>query len=140
MIFLRLACLAVGVLVLVAPPAALFPNGAAFPDLPRSILLLVALLAAASSFFFIGVSAHRIRRAPALGRLCALLLLAPFLLGAVTLWRSADPLVMWMSGALLCFTLLLSLVLAWLVLKGPSASRLRAREGQRARMLALRGY
>jgi len=140
MIFLRLACLAAGILVLVVPPAMLFPNGVALPELSRSALLLVALLLAASSFFIIGMTGHRIKRSPGLGRLCALLLLAPFLAGAATLWRSADPLALWLSGALLCFTLLVSLVLAWLLLKAPSPSRMRAREKHQAHMVAVRGY
>lgn len=140
MIFLRLACLIAGVLVLVAPPALLFPNGVAFPELSRSAVLLATLLMAASSFFFIGMAGHRIKRSPALGRLCALLLLAPFLAGAATLWRSADPMVLWMGGALLCFTLLVLVVLAWLLLKAPSAGRLRAREKHQAHMVIMRGY
>lgn len=140
MIFLRLACLIAGVLVLVAPPAVLFPNGVAFPELSRSAVLLGAILMAASSFFFIGVAGHAIKHSPALGRLCALLLLAPFLVGAATLWRSADPLVLWMGGTLLCFTLIVSLVLAWLLLKAPSAGRRRARERHQAHMVDVRGY
>lgn len=127
MIFLRLACLLAGILVLVAPPAMLFPAGAA-PDLGRSIVLPAALLLAASSFFFIGMTGHRIGRSPQLGRLCALLLLAPLLAGMATLWRGADPATLWMSGALLGFTLIVFVVLAAMLLQGPSASRLRARE------------
>ncbi|QOY95269.1 hypothetical protein IM543_05215 [Massilia sp. UMI-21] len=133
MIFLRLACLLAGVLVLVAPPAVLFPNGSAFPDLPHAAFLLVALLAAASSFFFIAMAGHRIKRSPALGRLCTMLLVAPLLAGVALLWGSAEPLAMWMSGALLCFTLLLALLLAFMQLKQPSPGRLRAREGRQRR-------
>jgi hypothetical protein len=125
MIFLRLACLIAGILVLVAPPAVL--------DVPRSPALLAALLLAAASFFIIGMTGHQIKRSPALGRLCAVLLLAPFLASAATLWRSAEPLAMWMSGALLCFTMLLSLVLGWLLLREPSARRVRAREKRQHR-------
>jgi hypothetical protein len=125
MIFLRLACLIAGLLVLVAPPAVL--------DVPRSPSLLAALLLAASSFFIIGMAGTQIKRSPALGRLCAVLLLAPFLAGAATLWRSAEPLAIWMSGALLCFTMLLSLVLGWLLLREPSPGRIRAREKRQHR-------
>ncbi len=133
MIFLRLACLIAGILVLVAPPAMLFPSGAALSDLPRSAALLAALLLAAASFFVIGMAGDQIKRSPTLGRMCALLLLVPFLAGAATLWRSAEPLAIWMSGALLLFTMLMSLVLAWMLLRAPSAGRLRAREKRQFR-------
>ncbi|SFC64354.1 hypothetical protein [Massilia yuzhufengensis] len=132
MIFLRLLCLLAGVLVLVAPPAMLFPNGA----MPATVL--VAMLLASASFFYVGVAGQRVRRSPRLGRLCTLLLLLPFLASAVTLWRSDDPAVLWMSGMLLGFTLIIGLVLAYPLLQGPSARRLRAREGRHARMLVLR--
>ena len=137
MIFLRLACMVAGILVLVAPPAVLFPNGYAFPDLPRTVALLAALLLAASSFFFIGMTGHRIKRSPALGRLCALLLLGPLVAGVGTLWGSAEPMALWMSGALLGFTLIVALILALLVLQGPSPERLRAREGRPNRLTVL---
>lgn len=125
MIFLRLACLLAGLLVLVAPPAVL--------DVPRSPALLAALLLAATSFFIIGMAGHQIKRSPALGRLCAVLLLAPFLAGTAALWRSAEPLAIWMSGALLCFSMLVSLVMAWMLLRAPSARRVRAREKRQHR-------
>ena len=131
MIFLRLACLVAGILVLVAPPVVLFPNGA---DLPRSATLLAALLLAASSFFFIGMAGHRIKRSPSLRRLCVMLLVLPFVAGSATLWRSAEPLALWMSGALLCFTLIVSLVFALMMLQEPSAGRVRARERRQLRV------
>jgi hypothetical protein len=132
MIFLRLACLLAGLLVLVAPPAMLFPSGAMPP------FLLIALLLASASFFFIGVSGHRIRRSAKLGRLCAASLLVTLLASAATLWISADPALLWMSGMLLSFTLIVALVLAYPLLQGPSPRRLRAREGRQNRALVLR--
>ena len=133
MIFFRLACLVAGLLVLVAPPAMLFPKGADLSELSRSTVMLTAMLLAASSFFFIGMTGHRITRSPALARLCAMLLVLAFLAGLATLWRSAEPLALWMSGALLCFTLMVSLVLAFLLLQDPSPSRVRAREKRQHR-------
>ncbi|VXB49960.1 hypothetical protein [Massilia sp. 9I] len=133
MIFLRLACLVAGLLVLVAPPAVLVPRGADLPELSRSAFLLTAMLLAASSFFFIGMTGHRIKRSPALARLCAMLLVLPFLAGMATLWRSAEPIALWMSGALLCFTMIISLVMAFLLLGEPSPSRVRAREKRQHR-------
>lgn len=134
MIFLRLACLLAGILVLVTPPVVLFPNGAGAAELSRSALLLAILLLAASSFFFIGMTGHRIKRSPGLLRLCAMVLLAPFVAGAATLWGSAEPTALWLSGALLSFTLIVSLTLLLLMLREPSAGRVRAREGRQNRL------
>ncbi len=138
MIFLRLACLLAGMLVLVAPPVLLFPNGAASADLSRSAALLAAQLLAASGFFFIGMAGHRIKRSPQLAHLCALALLAPFAAGAATLWRSVEPTTLWLGGALLGFTLIVSLALVLVMLREPSAGRLRARERRQSRLPALR--
>jgi hypothetical protein len=138
MIFLRLACLMAGILVLVAPPTMLFPNGAAFPDLSRSAALLAAMLLASASFFFIGMTGHRIKHSPKLARLCLLVLLVPLLAGAAMLWGSAEPAVLWMSGVLLGFTLIVALALALPLLSEPSARRLRAREGRQSQLPALR--
>ena len=134
MIFLRLACLMAGILVLVAPPVVLFPNGASAPGLSRSAALLAAMLLAASGFFFIGMAGHRIKRSPALGRTSALMLLVTFVAGAATLWGSAEPTALWLSGALLGFTLIVSLALTLLMLQEPSAGRVRAREGRQSRL------
>ena len=134
MIFLRLACLMAGILVLVAPPVVLFPNGASAPELSRSAALLAAMLLAASGFFFIGMAGHRIKRSPALGRVSAAALLLTFVIGSTILWVSAEPTTLWLSGALLGFTLIVSLALTLLMLQGPSAGRLRAREGRQSRL------
>lgn len=109
MIFLRLACLLAGVLVLVAPPVVLFPNGASTLELSRSAALLATMLLAASSFFFIGMAGHRIKRSPALGRVSALVLLVTFVAGSAILWGSAEPIALWLSGALLGFTLIVEI-------------------------------
>lgn len=134
MIFLRLACLLAGVLVLVAPPVVLFPNGASAPELSRSAAVLAAMLLAASSFFFIGMAGHRIKRSPALGRVSAFAMLVPFVAGAAALWGSAEPTTLWLSGALVGFTLIVSLALVLLMLQEPSAGRVRAREGRQTRL------
>ncbi len=137
MIFLRLACLLAGILVLVAPTV-LFPNGAA--DIVKSAPMLVGLVLAAASFFFIAMAGHRIKRSPALGRLCAGLLLVPFLFAAAMLWRSAEPSALWVSGALLSFTMIVSVALLGLVLQGPSARHMRAHDPVSAQLQALRQH
>lgn len=133
MILLRLACLAAGIAVLVAPPAMLFPNGAVTPNLLGALAMALVLMLAASAFFFITFSAHRIKRSPALRRLCVMLLGAPFLAGIATLWFGTDPNVLWMGGLLLSFTLVTGLALVYPILQGPSASRLRARDARPSR-------
>ncbi|CAN7568142.1 hypothetical protein [Massilia sp. LjRoot122] len=138
MIFLRFACLLAGMLALVVPPMLLFPSGAVTFAPSSSAALLAAQLLAASSFFFIAVAGHRIKRSPRLARLCALVLLAPFAAGAATLWRGVEPTALWLGGALLGFTLIVGLALVLVMLQGPSAGRLRARERRQQRLPALR--
>ena len=130
MIFLRLACLLAGVMVLVAPPLVLFPTGVLSSDLPWAAATLLLLLLASSGFFFIAISGHEFKRKPSLRRLCALLLAAPLLAGVVTLWLGTEPTALWMSGMLLSFTLVILLALVYPLLQGPSAGRRRARDGR----------
>ena len=135
MIFLRLACLLAGVMVLVAPPVVLFPAGALSSSLPSTAAILLLLLLASSGFFFIAISGHRIKRKASLRGLGALLLGAPLLAGAVSLWLGTEPAALWMSGMLLGFTLIVLLALVYPLLRGPSAARLRARDGRREPLL-----
>ena len=131
MIFLRLACLLAGVMVLVAPPVVLFPSGTLSSNLPLTAAILLLLLLASAGFLFIAISGHQIRRKPSLRGLCAWLLGAPLLAGVVTFWIGSEPTTLWMSGMLLGFTLIVLLTLVYPLLKGPSAARLRARDGRR---------
>jgi peptidoglycan/LPS O-acetylase OafA/YrhL len=132
MIFLRLLCLLAGVVILVVPPVMLSADGAVAPTLLLSMLLVSA------SFFYVGVAGHRVRRSPRLLRQSVALLVLPLLASAFTLWRSTDPAVLWLSGMLLGFTLVVGLVLAYPLLQGPSPRRLRARDTRRNRRLVLR--
>jgi hypothetical protein len=127
MLFLRLACLAAGILVLIAPPAMLLPGGPVNPSPAWTAGVVAAVLLPAAAFLFIGMNVHRVRRSPALGRLCALALLAPLLAGLLTMWRSANPTTLWMSGLMLCFTLMLCALLAKKLLRTPSPNRIRYR-------------
>ncbi|MCD2518223.1 hypothetical protein LQ564_18095 [Massilia sp. G4R7] len=133
MLFLRLVCLLAGFLVLLAPPAMLYPTGASAKELIPAAGMLAALLLAAAGFFFVALTGHRIRRSPVLQRLCALLMAAPFLAGAAALWNAATPTALWMSGLLLGFTLIVTAILAYPLLQGPSPRRLRARETHQRR-------
>ena len=133
MIFLRLACLLAGIMVLVAPPVVLFPSGTLSSNLALTAAILLLLLLASAGFFSIAISGHQMRRKPSLRRLCAWLLGAPLLAGVVSLWIGTEPATLWMSGMLLGFTLIVMLTLIYPLLKGPSAARVRARDGRRGR-------
>ena len=133
MIFLRLVCLLAGVMVLVVPAVVLFPSGTPSSNLPLTATIEVLLLLASAGFFFIALMGHQIRHKPSLRGLCAWLLGAPLLAGVVSLWIGTDPTTLWMSGMLLGFTLIVLLVLVYPLLTGPSAARMRARDGRRGR-------
>jgi hypothetical protein len=126
--YLRFACLIAGFLVLLAPPAMLYPTGASSSELVPAAGTLIALMLAAASFFLVALAGHRIRTARAPLRLCALLMCAPFLAAIVALWNATTPPALWLSGLLLGFTLIVATVLASPLLRGPSPRRLRARE------------
>jgi len=127
MLFLRLACLAAGILVLIAPPAMLLTGGPVNPSPAWTVGVVAAVLLPAAAFLFVGMNVHRIRRSPVLGRLCALALLAPLLAGLLTMWRSVNPTTLWMSGLMLCFTLMLCALLAQKLVRTPSPNRIRHR-------------
>jgi hypothetical protein len=128
MLYLRLACLVAGFLVLLAPPVLMYPTGALPNEQVAAAGMLLALVLASASFFFIALNGHRIRYSPPLQRLCVPLLGLSFLAGGAALWRSANPAALWMSGMLLGFTLIVTAVLAYPLLQGPSPRRVRARE------------
>ena len=119
--YLRFACLLAGLMVLLAPPAMLYPTGVSSNELAPAAGMLILLLLAAASFFFIALAGH-------LRRLSALFLCAPLLAGAAALWGSTTPTALWLSGLLLGFTLTVGAILASPLLQGPSPRRLRARE------------
>lgn len=128
MLYLRLACLVAGFLVLLAPPVLMYPTGALPNEQVAAAGMLLALVLASASFFFIAFNGHRIRYSPSLQRLCVPLLGVSFLSAVAALWHSAAPAALWMSGMLLGFTLIVSAILASPLLQDPSPRRIRARE------------
>jgi len=126
--YLRFACLLAGLMVLLAPPALLYPTGVSSNELAPAAGMLTLLLLAAASFFFIALAGHRIHRSPRLRRLSVPLLGAPFLAGVAGLWVSTTPTALWLSALLLGFTLTVAAILASPLVQGPSPRRLRARE------------
>ena len=118
--YLRFACLLAGLMVLLAPPAMLYPTGVSSNELAPAAGMLTLLLLAAASFFFIALAGHRIYRSPRLRRLSVPLLSAPFLAGIVGLWGSSTPTALWLSGLLLGFTLSVAALLASPSSKAPA--------------------
>ncbi|OIJ41222.1 hypothetical protein [Massilia timonae] len=112
MIFLRLASLVAGVLVLIAP-AILIRVGGMPPDLGRAGAVLSCVVLASSGFFMIGMAGQRLRRSSALRTLAAIQLGVPTVASAALMWRGAAPSVLWLAGAVIVLTVLLYLTLIY---------------------------
>lgn len=126
--FLRLLCLLAGVLILVAPPAMLFPAGATGLDALRVAVLLIGLVLASSGFFLVGMAGHRMRRSWQLRALAALLLAPPVGASVLVMWRGGSPTMLWMCSLMLSFTLVLYLTVVCPVVSTDGPRRLRKRE------------
>lgn len=130
MMFLRLLCLLSGVLVLVVPPAMLYPTGAVTPDTAKAALILAGLVLASSGFFFIGMAGHRMRRSVPLRSLAALLLAVPFAASLAVMWRGGSPAELWACSLMLSFVLVLYVTIVWPVVRAQGHRPLRAREAR----------
>lgn len=135
--FLRLVCLAAGILVLVAPPMILFPVGAAAPDARFAAMFLACMASASSAFFLIGMAGHRMRRVPMLRSLAALLLAPPSLASAAVLWQGGAPALLWMCSLMLGLALVLYLTMVVRVVRTPGHRPLRRREAREPQLRAL---
>jgi hypothetical protein len=128
MIFVRLLCLLAGILILVAPPVMLYPNGAMTPDALKAVGVLAALVLASSGFFLIGMAGHRMRRSPALRSLTGLLLTAPLLGSLGMMWRGGAPTMLWMCSLMLSLTVVLYATFVVPVVSAQGHRRMRERE------------
>jgi hypothetical protein len=107
MIALRMLSLLAGAAVLVVPPMLL---GAPYEgELPPwvAVMGLVGLTVMAGSFFYVGVLGDRMRRPGHIRTLGGLLLMIPAVAAVTMLGTRNDPALLWCSGALLAFTVLL---------------------------------
>jgi len=127
MMFLRLLCLVAGVLVLVVPPAILYPAGGVAPNAGTAAAALIVLVLASSGFFFIGMAGHRLRRSAPLRTLAALLLSVPVLASLMALWREDAPAMLWMASVVLGLSLVLYVTLVYRVVRTPGRRPLRRR-------------
>ena len=128
MIFVRLLCLLAGIMILVAPPVMLYPNGNVMPDAFRAAGVLMGLTLASSGFFLIGMAGHRMRRSPQLRSLAGLLLAAPLLGSLAMMWRGGSPMMLWMCSAMLSLTIVLYMTFVMPLVSAQGHRRMRERE------------
>ena len=112
MIFLRLASLVAGILVLFAP-AILIRVGGMPPDVGRAGAALACVVLASSGFIMVGMAGQRLRRSARLRALAAILLGVPTVASAALLRRGSSPAVLWLAGAIIGLTTLLYLTLVY---------------------------
>ena len=109
MIVLRLLALCAGGLVFILPP--LVAAQSAQPELPAWIAVggLAGLALVSLSFLYIAALGNRMRRSSHARTLGGLLLMIPATVGVTTLFTRTDAALLWGSGILLSFTMLLFL-------------------------------
>lgn len=128
MIFVRLLCMLAGIMILVAPPVVLYPNGGVTPDAVKAAGILAGLVLASSGFFLIGMAGHRIRRSPTLRSLAGVLLAAPLLGSLGMMWRGGAPTMLWMCSLMLSLTVVLYATFVVPVVSAQGHRRMRERE------------
>jgi hypothetical protein len=109
MIVLRLLALAAGGLVLIVPP--LLAAGTRRPDLPGWVAIggLAGLALIALSFLYVAAFGDRMRRSAQARTVGGLLLMIPAVASIAMLATRSDIPLLWGSGVLLSFTVLLFL-------------------------------
>lgn len=108
MIFLRMLALVASGLVFILPPIVV-ADGSSHADLPGWVAVggLAGLTLISFSFLYIGALGDRMRRSGHTRTLGGLLLTIPAAAGLTTLATRTDESVLWASGALVSFTVLL---------------------------------
>jgi MFS family permease len=137
MITLRLFSLFVGGLVLVVPPMVLFDAGAG--GMPAWIVAggLLGVVLMACSFFYVGVAGNKMRRPGRARMLGGALLLLPVGASMLMLATYDDETVLWSSGLLLVFTIILILSCVFPRMLDPRQRPMRRRERQEPVILHL---
>ena len=132
MIFLRLLALLAGGLVLILPPALL--SNAGQTGMPAWIVAggLAGLALVALSFLYIAVLGKRMRRSPHTRMLGGLLLLIPATAGIIVLATRTNAELLWASGILVSFTVLLFISFVYPAAPDRRQRPMRERERERS--------
>jgi len=128
MMFLRMLALLAGSLILILPPLVLAQSEQA--GLPAWVAVggLAGLGLVALSFFYIAVLGARMRRSGQLRTLGGLLLMIPAAAGATMLATRNDATLLWGSGALLAFTVMMFVSFVYPATPDPRQRPMRCRE------------
>lgn len=111
MFIFRMLSLLAGGLALLVPPMLLNELLLSRWGRWEALGTLVSVTLVAASFIFIGLVGHRFRKSPRLRALAAVLLVVPLAGSVAMLWHAqTNAPLLWMSGALLSFTVVLYLV------------------------------
>lgn len=132
---MRLLSLLMGSLVLVVPPM-LMPMGSSM-SLGTVIAAMLGIVMVAAAFFYIGAAGRQMRRGGQARNLGAALLLLPALAALATLATRKDEALLWGSGALLVFTIVLVLHFVIMPTLDPRQRPMRDRERQEPRAILL---
>src|SRR4051812_5873842 len=104
---MRLLSLVVGSLVLVLPPM-LLPMGSSM-SFGTVIAAMFGVILLSGTFFYVGAAGRKMRRGGQARMLGAALLLLPAVAALATIATRKDEALLWGSGALLVFTIILLL-------------------------------
>lgn len=137
MILLRLLSIVAGGLILVTPPLFLFVGkaGPEYFDGKTVLGTLAGLALVAFTFLFIGFAGDRMRKSAPLRTLGGLLLAVPFVGSVAVLLRSTDVRLLWLSGVLLCVTVVLFVAFVFPATNSRKHRPLRRREAREPTLL-----
>ena len=140
MIFMRLLALLAGSLVLILPPIVVAGN--AHPGMPGWIAVggLAGLALVALSFLYVAALGDRMRRSGHARALGALLLLIPAAAAISMLATRTDPGLLWGSGTLLSFTVLMYLSFVFPVAPDRRQRPMRERERREPALVLIKRH
>lgn len=125
---MRLLSLLVGSLVLVLPPM-LLPMGSSM-SFGTVIAAMFGVILLSGTFFYVGAAGRKMRRGGQARMLGAALLLLPAVAALATIATRKDEALLWGSGALLVFTIVLLLHFVIMPTLDPRQRPMRERERQ----------
>lgn len=132
---MRLLSLMAGGLVLVLPPM-LLPMGSSM-SLGTVIAAMFGLILMSGTFFYVGAAGRKMRRGGQARTLGGALLILPALAALATIATRRDEALLWGSGALLVFTIVLLLHFVIMPTLDPHQRPMRERERQEPKGILL---